>query len=94
LEVELLKKRLHEAKALGLATAKAYASVLVGFGGVMSSLSAESSASGLFTWMSVDFTKLLDFVGKVLDFAALSSATNLARTLVESGGRHVEEVKH
>jgi hypothetical protein len=93
LEVELLKKRLDEAKVLGLAASEAYASALIGFGAVMSSLPAESLVSGLFKWMSANFAKLPDFIGKVLDFALLSSATNLARTLAEGGGGHVEVLK-
>lgn len=93
LEVEFVKKPLDETKALGLAAAKAYASVLTGFGRVTSSLSAESSAPGLFTGMSANFAKLPDFVGMVSDFATLSSATILARTLAEGGCGHVEELK-
>lgn len=92
-EVKLLKEQLDGAKTLGLAAAEAYTTTLVGFGRVTPSHPAEASASNLFTWMSSNFAKLPNFIGKVVDFAALSSATNLARFLAEGGCEHVEGVK-
>ncbi|XP_066324368.1 uncharacterized protein [Miscanthus floridulus] len=89
----LRKEQLDEAKTLVLAAAEAYTTALAGFGGVTSSLLAEALASGLFTWMSTNFAKLPNFAGKVADFAALSSATNLATALAEGGYEHVEVLK-
>lgn len=76
-----------------LAASEAYASVLTGFGGVTPPLPTMASASGIFSWMSANFCKLPDFVGKVMDFAVLSSMTNLAMTLVSSGCEHLEDLK-
>lgn len=44
--------------------------------------------------MSGNFAKLPNFVGKVADFAALSSTTNLAMTLAKAGCGHVVKLKH
>lgn len=43
--------------------------------------------------MKSNFSKLPDFVAKVGDFAALSSATNLSKILVKSSYGHVEGLK-
>lgn len=93
MEVELLKKQLEEAKTLGLAAADAYSSALAGFGGITSSMPPEASPFGIFSWMGANFSKLPEFVGKVGDFAALSSATNLAKVLAKAGCEHVAELK-
>lgn len=47
-EVKLLKEQLDEVKALGLATAKTYTTVLTGFGGITPPLPSEVSPSSLF----------------------------------------------
>lgn len=82
---KVLKEQLDEAKTLGVATTEAYTAALAGFGGVTSSLLADASVSGLFGWLSANFAKLPTFVGKVADFAALSSANNFGRALAENG---------
>lgn len=43
--------------------------------------------------MKSNFAKLLTFVGGAIDFGALSSATNLTKTLIKSGYGHVEALK-
>ena len=43
--------------------------------------------------MKSNFAKLLTFVGGAIDFGALSSATNLSKTLIKSGYGHVEALK-
>lgn len=43
--------------------------------------------------MKTNFSKLLEFVGKAVDFAALLCATNLSKTLVKLGYKHVESLK-
>ena len=92
-QVELLMKRLDEAKAVGVSIAEMYTSVLAGFGGVTSSLPADASAFGVFLWMKSNFSKLPDFVAKVGDFAALSSATNLSKILAKGGCEHIEDLR-
>ena len=79
---------------LVLATAEVYTSALAGFGGVTSPLPSEPSSSSIFSWMKANFSKLPEFVGKVGDFAALSSTTNLAKTLSKAGCEHVGELRH
>jgi hypothetical protein len=92
-QVDLLTKRLEEAKAVGLSVAKLFIGVLGEFGGVTSPLLFEPSAYDIFAWMKSNFTKLPGFVGGAVDFGALSSATNLSKILVKSGCMHVEGLK-
>lgn len=80
-EVRLLQGQLDEARALGQAATDAYISALAGFGGVTSPFPVEVFVANVFSWMSANFVNLSNFVGKVADFAALSSATNLTKTL-------------
>ena len=93
-EVKLLKEQFHVAKTSGLAAAEAYYAALSEFGGITPPLPSEVSPPSLLTWMSSNFAKLPGFVGKVGDFAALASATNLAKTLSKAGCEHVVELKH
>lgn len=44
--------------------------------------------------MNANFSKLPEFVGKVGDFAALSSAMNLAKTLSKAGCEHIAKLRH
>jgi len=81
MQIDLLNKRLEEARAAGLSVAEMYQSALASFGGVTSPLSADASAYGVFTWLKANFAKLLEFVGSTMDFGALSYATNLCKTL-------------
>ena len=93
-EVKLLKEQLDAAKTSGLAAAEAYSAALFEFGSITPPLPLEVSPPSLLTWMSSNFAKLPGFVGKVGDFAALASATNLAKTLSKAGCEHVVELKH
>lgn len=43
--------------------------------------------------MKSNFTKLSGFVGGAIDFGALSSATNLSKTLIKSRCHHVDDLK-
>lgn len=43
--------------------------------------------------MKSNLAKLPSFVGGAVDFRALSSATNLSKTLIKSGCSHVEVLK-
>lgn len=92
-EVKRLKEQLDVTKAKGLAAAEVYTSALEGFGGVTLVAPAEAFASELFDWLSDNFAKLPNFVGKVVDFATLSSTTNLAKTLAKGGCGRVEELR-
>lgn len=77
---------------MGLAAAEVYTVVLNGFGGITSPLPIDASGGDI-SWTRSNFSKLPTFVGKVGDFAALSSTTNFAKTLVKAGCGHVEEMK-
>lgn len=88
-----LRKELEEAKTLGLAAAKSYTAALAEFGGVTPALSPDLSVGQVFGWMAGNFSKLPTFVGKVGDFAALSCATNFAKTLTKASCGHVDELK-
>lgn len=83
-QVELLNKRLDDAKALGLSAAQVYTSVLASFRAVTPLLPFDLSAYGVLGWPKSNFSKLPDFVMKVGDFVAISSATNLSKTLAKS----------
>jgi hypothetical protein len=92
-QVDMLTKRLEDAKAIGLAVAELYVGALEHFGGSTSSLPSEPSAFNIFSWMKANFVKLPDFVGGTVDFGALASATNLSKMLKHDGCPHVEGVE-
>lgn len=89
-QIELLNKRFDDPKAAGLEAAKVYIDTLGQFGGVTPPVPDDSSAFDLFAWMKRNFAKLPDFVGEVGDFAALSSTTNLSKTLQKAGCDHIK----
>lgn len=70
-----------------------YISALASFGDVTSPPLADASAFKIFSWLKSNFAKLLDFVGKVGDIAALSSATNLTKTLAKAGCGRIKDLK-
>ena len=86
--VNLFTKRLEDAGAVGIVVAKLYSEALGQFGGVNSSLPADPSPYNIFSWMKFNFAKLPDFVGGVVDFGALSAATNFSKMLIQSGCSH------
>lgn len=88
-QVNLVTKRLEDVRAVGLAAAELYANALGQFGGVISSVPSDPSAH-IFSWMKYNFANLPDIVGGAIDFGVLSSATNLSKSLVSSGYKHVE----
>jgi hypothetical protein len=92
-QVNLLTKRLEDAKAIGLASAELYVGTLGKFRGSMSSLPFDPLAFNIFYWMKANFLKLPDFVGGAVDFGALASATNLSKMLTQDGCSHFEGVK-
>ena len=79
--MDMLTKRLEDAKAVGLAVAELYVGALDQFGGSMSSLPSDPSAFNIFSWMKANFRKLPDFIGGAIDFGALASATNFSKML-------------
>jgi hypothetical protein len=50
-------------------------------------------AFSIFSWIKANFEKLPAFVGGVVDFGTLASATNLAKMLVQDSCTHVKGVK-
>lgn len=92
-QVELLNRRLEDVKAIGLSAAEMYTYVLAGFVAITPPLPYDASAYGVFGWLKSNFSKLPDFVTKVGDFAAISSATNLSKTLAKSGCDHIEGLR-
>ena len=89
-QVELLTKHLEDAKAVGLATAEVYVGALGQFGGATSSLPKEPSTLNILAWLKSNFAMRTDFVGRVVDFGALASATNFSKMLKQDGYSHVE----
>lgn len=89
-QVNLLTKRLEDARAVGLAAVELYANALCQFGGVISSVPSDPLAHNIFSSMKSNFAKLPDIVVGAIDFGVLSSATNLSKSLVSSGYKHVE----
>jgi len=81
-QVDMLTKRLEDAKSIGLATAELYVGVLERFEGSTSSLPSEPLVFNIFSWMKANFLKLPDFVGGDVDFRALASTTNLSKMLM------------
>ena len=92
-QVDMLSKHLEDAKSIGLAAAKLYVHALEQFGGSTSPLPSEPSVFNIFSWMKANFLKLCDFVGGVVDFAALASATNLSKMLAQDGYLHAKDMK-
>lgn len=92
-QINLMTRRLEEAKATGLATAGMYQVALNGFGGATSPLPADASTFGVFAWMKSNFAKLPEFIGGAVEFGALSCATNLCRTLGKVGYTHIIRLK-
>ena len=80
-QVDVLSKRLEDAKSIGLAAAELYVGALEQFGGSTPSLPSEPSACSIFSWLKANFMKLPDFIGGAMDYGALASATNLSKTL-------------
>jgi uncharacterized protein YlxW (UPF0749 family) len=80
-QVDMLTKRLEDAKAVGLVAADLNIGALGQFGGVASSLPSEPSAYNIFSWMKSNFAKLPDFIGGAIDFGALSATTNFSQML-------------
>ena len=78
-QVDMLSKRLEDAKSIGLATAELYVGALDQFGGSTSPLPSDPSAFNIFSWMKANFLKLPDFVGGAIDFGALASATKFLK---------------
>ena len=91
-QVDVLFKRLEDAKAVGLATADLCIGALGQFAGVASSLSPEPLAYIIFSWMKSNSAKLPDFVGGAVEFGALSAATNSSKMLAidDCGGYNPE----
>lgn len=92
-QVNLLTKRLEDAKGIGLAVAKMYADTLEKFGGSTSLLPEEPLAFNLFSWMKAHFEKLPAFVGGAVDFGALASATSFAKMLAMEGCPHTTSIQ-
>jgi hypothetical protein len=86
-------RRVHEAKAVGLAAAKLYVDALEQFGGSTSSLPEELSAFNIFSSLKAHFEKLPSFVEGAVDFGALASATNFAKMLARGGYPHTESIQ-
>lgn len=92
-QVELLQKRLEEARVAGLAAVELYQAALGGFGGTTSPLPADASALSIFGWFKENVAKLPEFVGGAVDFGALSCATNLCKTLGKLGCSHFASLR-
>jgi len=80
-QVDMLSKRLEDAKSIGLVAAELYVGALEQFGGSTPSLPSEPLAFNIFSWLKANFMKLPDFVGDAMDFGALAFATNLSKML-------------
>ena len=80
-QVDMLSKRLEDAKSIELATTELYVRALEQFRGSTPPLPSEPSAFNIFSWLKANFMKLPDFVGDAMDFGALAFATNLSKML-------------
>ena len=80
-QVDMLSKRLEDAKSIGLAVAELYVGALEQFRGSTSPLPSKPSVFNIFSWMKANFMKLPYFVGGVVNFGALACATNLSKML-------------
>lgn len=92
-QIDLLTKRLKEARNVGTSAAKVYQVALAGFGGATSPLLVDASTYGIFAWLRENFAKLPEFVGGAMDFGALSCATNLCKTLGKASCSHITSLK-
>ena len=92
-QVDMLTKRLEDAKAIGLAIAKLYVGALEQFRGSTSSLPSDPSAFNIFSWMKANFLKLPNFDSDAVDFGALASTTNLSKMLAQDGCPHAKDMK-
>ena len=62
-QVDVLSKRLEDAKSIGLVAAELYVGALEKFGGSTPPLPSEPSAFSIFLWLKANFLKLPNFVG-------------------------------
>ena len=62
-QVDVLSKRLEDAKCIGLVVAKLYVGALEQFGGSTPPLPSVPSAFSIFSWLKANFLKLPNFVG-------------------------------
>ena len=92
-QVDVLSKRLEDAKFIGLAAAELYVGSREQFGGSMPPLPSEPSAFNIFSWLKANFMKLPNFVGGAVDFGALVSVINLSKMLAQDGCPHTEDIK-
>ena len=92
-QVDVLSKRLEDAKFIGLAAAELYVGSREQFGGSISPLPSEPSAFNIFSWMKANFLKLPNFDSDAVDFGALASTTNLSKMLAQDGCPHAKDVK-
>ena len=92
-QVDMLTKRLEDAKSIGLAAAKLYVGALEQFRGSTPPLPFDPSALNVFSCMKDNFMKLSDFVSGVVDFVALVSAMNLSKMLAQDGYLHAKDIK-
>jgi hypothetical protein len=81
-------------EGLALITAETYKAAVEKFGGQISALPEEASAFNLLTWLKSHMEKVPSFMGGVVDFAALASATNFGKMLMRKGCTHATEVEH
>jgi hypothetical protein len=91
-QISLLRKQLEALEGLALITAKTYKAA-VKFGSQTSTLPEEASVFNLLTWLKSHMEKVPSFVGGVMDFAALASATNFGKMLMQKGCTHATEVE-
>jgi hypothetical protein len=80
-------------EGLALITAETYKAAVEKFGGQTSALPEEASTFNLLTWLKSHVEKMPSFVGGVVDFAALASATNFGKMLMRKGLTHATEVE-
>ena len=92
-QVELLQRRLEEARAAGVAKAELNQAALGGFSGATLPLPSDASALGIFAWFKENITRLPNFIGGAMDIGALSCATNLWKTLGKLGCAHFAELR-
>lgn len=83
LDKELVKVK---GEVLGLVTA--YCDLVSSFGGRVTASDSSTPAKGMLAWLKHDFAGLPEFVHRVSDFAALSSANNLLSSLCQAGCEH------
>jgi cell division septum initiation protein DivIVA len=93
-QVSLLRKQMEALEGLALITAETYKAAVEKFGGQTSVLPEEASSFNLLTWLKSHIEKVPFFVGGAMDFAALASATNFGKMLMQKGCTHATEVGH